>query len=306
MTPQTLRSQSDRRKRLWTSLELVKTAADYLTEKGIEGARLDAELLLAHVLSCERVALYTHFDKPLEPGEVDAYREFVRRRTEHVPTKYLLGTCEFASLEFDVNPSVLIPRPETEFVVSAALELVDGLPEPVLIDVGTGAGNIAVALAMTLPSGRVFASDISSDALATAQRNVARHGLEARVTLLHGDLLDPHDPSLPADVIVSNPPYVARKEFEALQPEIRLHEPEIALVGGEDGLDVYRRLADTCGAHLKQDGFLVLEIGQGQREAVEAILCGGGRLDIEKIVNDYSDIERVVIAKHRTNGTGAP
>ncbi|MEW6357683.1 MAG: peptide chain release factor N(5)-glutamine methyltransferase [Planctomycetota bacterium] len=292
------KSQPPRRTAPWTSLELVKTAADFLAEKGIDNPRLDAEVLLAHVLRRDRVFLYTHFDKPLVPDEVDAYRELIRRRTERTPTKYLIGRCEFFGLNLEVAPSVLIPRPETEFLVNAAIEAVAGNPQPIIVDLGTGSGNIAVVLAKTIPDAKVYATDISREALDVAQRNAQRHGVEGRITFLCGDLFAPLADASPADLIVSNPPYVADADYEGLQPEIRLHEPPIALRAGADGLAFFRRIAPEGRPRLKPDGVLALEMGQGQRAAVESILAEHA-FAVQKVISDYSKIERVVVATRK-------
>ncbi|NOZ21310.1 MAG: peptide chain release factor N(5)-glutamine methyltransferase [Planctomycetes bacterium] len=299
-----MKTQSAGRTRPWTSLDLVKTAAEFLAKKGVENARLEAEVLLAHVLNCDRVFLYTHFDRPLVPTEVDEYRDLIRRRAERIPTKYLTGRCEFFSLDLEVDPSVLIPRPETEFLVNAAIEAVAGNPEPILVDLGTGSGNIAIVLAKTIPDAGIYASDISEDALEVARRNAERHEVADRITFLCGDLFAPFDNVPLVDVIVSNPPYVADGEHDGLQPEIRLYEPDIALRAGEDGLAFFRRIACEGRSHLKAGGLMILEIGQGQGDAVEGIL-NENAIEVRKVIPDYSKIERVVVATYQPQKTGA-
>jgi len=198
----------------WTVLDLIQWTTSYFEDKGIDSPRLDAELLLAKVLGVDRMGLYINFDRPLAPAELDQYRELVKTRARRVPVKYMLGECEFMSLTFEVGPGVLIPRPETEHLVERAIDLLRAEPtgDQLALDIGTGSGCIAIALAKEVAALQVVASDISPAALAIAKRNAIRHGVADRVTLVISDLLDAHRTGPRADLIVSNPPYVAEPD----------------------------------------------------------------------------------------------
>lgn len=260
---------------VWTIARILKTTQDYFAAKGIDSPRLDAEVLLAHVLKVGRVHLYTHHDRPLDTAERDAYRELVRRRAAREPVAYILAEREFYGRAFTVTRDVLVPRPETEHLVDAVLAWARerGLAAPRLADLGTGSGAIAVTLAAELPDAHVVATDLSPAALEVARGNAARLGVGERVELLHGDLLAP----LAAlserrfDVIASNPPYVPETDRRDLQPEVRDHEPAMALFAGADGLAVIRRLVAEAGAFLGRPGLLAFEIGAGQAAAVRAL-----------------------------------
>jgi release factor glutamine methyltransferase len=259
-----------------TVREALDSALVALTAAGCETPRLDAEVLLAAALGVDRAALIADPDRGVEP---EPFREFVRRRARHEPVAYILGCKGFRRLELEVGPRVLIPRPETEHVVEAALGLPPGAR---VVDVGTGSGAIALALADERPDLRVVATDSSPAALAVARANAARLGLA--VEWLEGDLLEPV--SGPVDAVVSNPPYVP--DGEALAPELA-YEPAGALYGGLDGLDVYRRLAPA----LRDVPFVALEVGAGQARRVAALLAGH---EIE-IVRDLAGIDRVVVGR---------
>lgn len=284
-----------------TLLEILKKATDFLGRYGVENPRLDAEVMLARILGLERIHLYVQFDRPLDRDELDRYREAVVRRARGAPVAYITGVREFMSLEFRVAPGVLIPRPETELSVEQAIACLEhfrkrGNDSPTMIDIGTGSGAIACAVAYHAPWSRVLAVDISEQALRIARGNVESLGLENRVTLIKSDLYS----SVPADwlgacVIASNPPYIPTADIPKLQREISEHEPSIALDGGSDGLDVYRRLAAGAKRVLSASGFIVLEVGDGQADDVGAILTGAGLSDVE-VEKDLAGIGRVVVA----------
>ena len=223
----------------WTVLKLLQWTADYFRDKGIESPRLDAELLLSATLEMDRVALYVNFERPLIADELARYREKVRRRADREPIQYILGETEFWSLPLSVNPFVLIPRADTEVLVEEALKRIDGCSN--VLDVGTGSGAIAIALAHDQPELRVTALDCSAEALEVARGNARRNGVLEHVDCLAGDLNSL--PLGPFDMIVSNPPYIPSRNWEQLMPEVRDHEPRLALDGGDDGLEAYRRIA---------------------------------------------------------------
>jgi release factor glutamine methyltransferase len=253
--------------------------------------RRDAEVLLAHVLGCDQVALLTHPERLLSPAESDQLESFLRRRLADEPMQYITGVQEFFGLLFEVTPDVLIPRPETEHLVEAALEHVGREADVRIVDVGTGSGAIAVALAYTRPQSLVTAVDLSPAALEVARRNARRHGVLERLTFLQSNLLAAVD-AADFDVVVSNPPYIA--EGEVLEPQVSKYEPQSALYSGPTGLEVYERLIPQAHKVLKPQGWLLLEIGFGQQSAVEALLRGWQSVSV---VHDLQGIPRVLQAR---------
>jgi len=237
--------------------DLLQRSSAWLADKGSASARLDAELLLAHVLDTERIGLFTASDRPLEDGELDRYRGLLRRRAVGEPVAYLTGHREFYGLEFEVTSDVLVPRPETELLVDRAREL----KPKTLLDVGTGSGCVAVACAVRLPEADVSATDTSDAALAVARRNAERHG--AGIRFSPADLFGTLGRF---ELIVSNPPYVP----DGQAADIGRHEPHVALYAGPDGMEVLRRLISGAPAHLESGGTLLAEIGEDQEEAVRA------------------------------------
>ena len=284
---------------VWTIQALLKWTADYLRTKGIESARLESEVLLAHVLNCPRIELIA---RSLEqPAEADRakFRELIRRRVEGWPVAYLVGTKEFYLLKFEVSPAVLVPRPETETLVMEALRLLKPLKGPTVLDLGTGSGCIAVSVAHQKKDARVTATDISPDASDVARRNAERHGVADRITFLQGDLLAAVPAGSTFDLVVSNPPYVTPTELAALTPDVREHEPRLALDGGPDGLAFYRRIAAGVGPLLKPGGWLLVEIGATQDEAVRALFAERAELELGPTLKDGHKLPRVVTARRK-------
>ena len=278
----------------WTVLRVLQWTAEYFGRKGIDQPRAGAEVLLAHVLGMERIELYLNFDRPLPPDELTAYRELIRRRAAHEPTQYITGKQEFWSLEFLVTPDVLIPRPETELLVEKALELVKDTSKRVL-DLGTGSGAIAIALAHECRDLQVVAADRSTAALLVARRNASRHHVSERIALVATDLFDGLSSSVPFfDVIVSNPPYVGEEEFPQLAPEITKYEPNAALLAGPQGLAIIQRIIKEAPAYLKRGGSLLLEIGAGQAEMLHLELSRDPLIEHSEIDRDYSGILRLL------------
>lgn len=262
-------------------------------------ARLDAELLLAHVLGWPRARLLAEGRLPLDPQRESAFRSLVARRAALEPVAYLIGHKEFYGLDFVVDARVLVPRPETELLVEKALERlkVRTLERPNIVDVGTGSGAIAVALALHLPEAQIMAIDISPAALELARQNVERHGLTERVRLLEGDLLDPLDQ--PVDLIVSNPPYTILSEIDE---GVRRHEPRQALDGGADGLDLYRRLLAAAPAKLRPGGAVLLEIGATQAAAVAELARRSFPEASVAVHQDLAGRDRVIVIDDRVTG----
>jgi release factor glutamine methyltransferase len=253
--------------------------------------RRDAELILAHVLGCDPTALLTHPERMLSANEAEQFETLLRRRLASEPVQYLTGTQEFFGLLFEVSPDVLIPRPETEHLVEAVLERFDREANPRIVDVGTGSGAIAVAIAHALPRSRLTAVDFSPKALEVARRNADRHGVTNRMSFLQSDLLAAAKHA-EFDVVVSNPPYVA--DGEVLELQVAHYEPRSALYAGPTGLEVYERLIPQARAILKPRGWLIMEIGYGQRPALEALLAGWSGVSF---VPDLQGIARVVQAQ---------
>jgi release factor glutamine methyltransferase len=272
--------------------EVLRRSTQYLEDRGSPTARLDAELLLAHGLGVSRIELYTGHDRPLTEAELGVCRELVRRRGDREPVAYIVGTRGFRHLDLLVDSCVLVPRPETELVVERCLELLRGAEAPAVLDVGTGSGAIALAIASELPGARVTASDVSPAALDVAWANAVALGLA--VEMRQGDLLEGLGDRR-FDLIVSNPPYVSEEEIEGLEPEVAVHEPRLATVAG-DGLDAYRRLLPDARDHLADRGWLVLECGAGQSGWLAGELGRLGYGSVE-VACDLAGIERVVSAR---------
>ena len=324
---------ADDRREPWTIIRLLEWTRGFFASKGIDDARLEAELLLAHALGTERVQLYAQHDRVLAEPELSAFRGLVRRRAQRVPTQYLLGKAHFRNLTLKVTPAVLIPRPETELLVDEALELLvprrkpawefargefrdrrdgpdEGAPElidtgaprpparPRVLDLCTGCGCIALAIASECPAATVVATDVSADALAVARENAEACGLADRVTLLEGDLFAALE-ALPEaarvfDLIAANPPYVSEAEQPALMPEVRDHEPRAALVAGPTGFECVDRIVAEAPRYLAEGGALLVEIGYAQAGGVRERLATVSDWDLAGIRRDLGGHERIV------------
>ena len=314
--------------KIWTIGRILKWTEQYFKDKGIESPRLDAEVLLAHVLEKQRIYLYVHFDEPLQPAELAAYREMIKQRVLRVPVAQILGEKEFMGLTFKVTADTLVPRPDTEILVQAAVErlkamkgeakapedeaLADGeeassaadrdeaaadvSQEPLRIaDIGTGSGAICLSVLRYLAGTVADTVDISPAARAVAEENAASLGLADRVTFHTGDLLQPLR-GMTFAAILSNPPYIPEADIAGLAPEVRLKEPHTALSGGPDGLDFYRRLAKEAPAMLVPGGFMAFEVGIHQAEPVAALAKANPLIARTEILPDYAGIDRVVVA----------
>lgn len=257
----------------WTLGKLLDWTTKYLTDKGSEFPRLDAEVLLAHAVGCQRIQLYTRYEEDAPEQVRTSFKESIRKRVEGCPVAYLVGKKEFYSLEFQVSPAVLIPRPDTEILVIECLRLAKGLTEPRILDVGTGSGAIAVAVAKNLPKAKVWAVDISKDALELAQGNAKKHGVANRIQLLHSDLLAALPADASFDLILSNPPYIPTDALPMLPPGVRDFEPRLALDGGPGGYRVISKLIDQARAHLAPGGHMLIEIGVAQEQPVREIIA---------------------------------
>ena len=280
--------------------EVLRYGARRLISKGIENAALDAEVLLGHVLGLSRAQILLAAHTPLDDTQSRTYERLLSRRSEREPTAYITGEREFWSLDFRVSPDVLSPRPETELLIEIALTLAkeSASARPVrIIDLGTGSGAIAVALASELASAEIIATDVSAGALGVAAGNAVRNGVAERIRFVQGDLFDAIQPEKPIDLVVSNPPYIRRPYIDRLEPEVSRWEPRGALDGGLDGLDYYRRIAAQAFRYLVPHGALAVEIGAGMGQAVAALFQDAAECAGVNIYNDYTRIERVVVAR---------
>lgn len=288
---------------IWTIERILKWTESFFAQKGIESPRLDAEVLLAHLLQKERIYLYVHFDEPLEKQELAAFHDMVRRRAAHVPVAYITGEKEFMGLTFKVTPATLVPRPDTEILVQAAIDALRGMPAaadgagPSFADIGTGSGAICLSILHTLPACAACTVDISDEARRVAEQNADALGVRDRVAFFTGDLLAPLAERT-FDAIVSNPPYIPTGDLAGLQAEVRLCEPRTALDGGVDGLAFYRRLVQDAPAYLRAGGFLAMEAGIHEAGAIAALIrenpaYAADRTEIKK---DYAGVDRVVLA----------
>ncbi|GIW86717.1 MAG: release factor glutamine methyltransferase [Isosphaeraceae bacterium] len=283
----------------WTVGRLITWTTDYLRDRGSESPRLDAEVLLAHVLQWARVQLYTHYDNEVEPAQRSAFRELVRRRAAGTPVAYLVGRKEFYSLSLHVNPSVLIPRPDTETLVAEFLTRFKGHPGPRGLDLGTGSGAIALACVDQHPTAQFLATDLSAEALEVARANADRLKLSDRVRFQQGDLYQAVADEPPFDAILANPPYIPTEAIATLDVGVRDHEPRMALDGGPDGLAVVRRIIAGAAAHLVPGGLLLLEIGTAQEQPVRRLIEAEPDLQLAPTIRDAANHPRVLSATRR-------
>ncbi len=287
----------------WTVRRLLAWAAEYLEGHGVESPRLSGELMLARVLGLDRLQLYLRFDQPLEAGELAAFKELLIRRRSHEPMAYILGRREFYGLELEVGPGVLVPRPESEHLVEEGLRVLEGVEAPRILDLCTGSGCVALALAHERPDARVVGVDLSPQALAFAQRNADRLELGQRVQWLAGDL---YDPVAAAGgffhLITANPPYVREDEWETLPPEVRRYEPRQALVAGPGGLEIAGQVITGSRAFLKPCGWLLVELGAGQAAAAREAAGRAGIFERVEVVKDLAGVERVLVCQRGDYG----
>jgi release factor glutamine methyltransferase len=281
-----------------TVLEAIQKSADFLTKKGIESARLHAELLLAHQLKLPRMKLYLNFDRVLTAPETDGLRELIKRRAAREPLQHITGSTHFCGHEIAVNRHALIPRPETELLAEFGGKFLATCPaSPVtVLDFGTGTGCIAIALAANCPNAKITALDISADALALARQNAETNKVSERIEFSCGDGFAAFNAKTPFDLIISNPPYIATAEIATLEPEVKDFDPIGALDGGADGLDFYRRFAAEAKPFLKPEGKLMVEFGDGQAEDIKKIFAAEKWI-VETVQEDYSHRARMLIAR---------
>jgi release factor glutamine methyltransferase len=293
---------------VWTVGSLLTWTADFFSRKGVDEPRLSAELLLSHVLKCSRMALYTQYEKVPPEAETAAFRELVKQRSQHVPVAYLTGKAWFFSMELTVTRGVLIPRPDTEtlveFVISHARQRAEwaGEGSPKILDLCTGSGAIAIALAKHLPTAVVTATDVSEKALAVARGNAEAQGVNGRVEFFKGDLFGAIE-GMPGPrmfhVIASNPPYIPTAGVAELPVGIREHEPRLALDGGADGMDFHRRIVDQARGFLEPGGILIMEMQHDQGPALKSLLEEAGWLENVRVIKDAAVQPRCVVGTRR-------
>jgi release factor glutamine methyltransferase len=275
-----------------------------LKKSEIEFPEINADTLLAYVLSCDRANLYTNPDDLINDSDTCKYNELIHKRARHVPLQYITKLVEFMSLDFVVDEGVLIPRPETEILVEAVLKKTDNKlyhdRKITIIDIGTGSGNIAVSLAKNISNVKIYASDISREALTVANENVLIHNATDKIHLLHGNIFEAFSSNVKkgqVDFIVSNPPYVSKSESKNLEPELIDHEPLLALIGGEDGLFFYKQIIKDAADWIKPGGYLIIEIGETQANSIIKLMQNELHYDEIEIINDLQGKERIISAK---------
>ena len=287
-----------------TIRNILKSAIAKLKKSEIEFPEINADTLLAYILSCDRANLYTNPDDLMNDSDICKYNELIHKRARHVPLQYITKRVEFMSLDFVVDEGVLIPRPETEILVEAVIKKTDNKLYHdriiTIIDIGTGSGNIAVSLAKNISNVKIYASDISREALTVANENVLRHDVTDQIHLLHGNVFEAFSSKVKkgqVDFIVSNPPYVSKSESKNLEPELIDHEPLLALIGGVDGLFFYKQIIKDAANWIKPGGYLIIEIGETQANSIIKLMQNELHYDEIEIINDLQGKERIISAK---------
>lgn len=277
-----------------TVLEVIKLSTDYLQKKGVESPRANAEILLADILKCKRLDLYLSFDKPLAENEVQIYREAIRKRGLRMPLQYIIGNVEFYGLKLLVNENVLIPRPETELLVEKIINESDKSANLKILDIGVGSGNISLALLKNLPNSNVVAIDVSENALNVAEQNAGLNLVQDKIEFKMFDILiDDLNTLGKFDMIVSNPPYVSGTDFDNLEPELKIHEPRIALTDNSSGVSFYKRIIEIAEQILNKQGKVYFELGMGQSTQVQKFFEQSNFKNIE-VTKDFSGIDRII------------
>lgn len=277
-----------------TVLEVIKLSTEYLQKKGVESPRANAEILLAEILKCKRLELYLSFDKPLAENEVQMYREFIRKRGLRIPLQYIVGNVEFYGLKLIVNEHVLIPRPETELLVEKIINDANKSANLKILDIGVGSGNISLSISKNLPNSKVVSIDISENAIEVANQNAKLNSLQERVEFRLFDIMNDDLNVLGKfDVIVSNPPYVSENDYKSLEPELKNHEPKIALTDNSNGLSFYKHIIEVSNQLLNKPGKLYFELGMDQSEQIKIFFEQKKFSNIE-VFKDYSGIDRII------------
>lgn len=277
-----------------TVLESINLSTEYLKNKGIESPRINAELILAHILKLKRLELYLSFDRPLKEEEIVLYRQFLKRRSEFEPLQYILGTVNFFGLDLKISPSVLIPRPETELLTEEIINEFKDKEFIKILDVGTGSGNIAITLAKFIPNSIIIATDISRGAIDIATENAKSNGVSDKINFIINDIFSPENlPENNFDIVVSNPPYITTEDFKNLNKELKDYEPKAALTDSSNGLSFYDIISSKCNIYLKKGGKLFFELGHGHSENVQNIMKKNHFFNIS-VKKDFQNIDRII------------
>lgn len=276
-----------------TVLEAIKRSTDYLQKKGIESPRLNAEILLANILHCKRLDLYLSFERPLKEQEIDSYRESISRRGKHEPLQYITQEVEFYGLKFKLTSDVLIPRPETELLVETVINKFKNRRNVKILEIGSGSGNIAVALACNLNDAKIYSIDSSQEALEIARENAAINKVSDKISFLNINVKANFELPDKFTCIISNPPYISLNDFDLLEPELKVYEPRISLTDDSDGLTFFNVITQKSLNLLEPNGMIFFEMAKGQYEEVEKILMENKFKDVQ-ITKDYQGIERVI------------
>ncbi|MEC9093290.1 MAG: peptide chain release factor N(5)-glutamine methyltransferase [Planctomycetota bacterium] len=281
---------------VWTTKKLLEWTADYLKQNGSDSPRLDAEVLLAEAMGCQRIDLYTSFDQVPPEDQLATFRRWIQERAAGKPVAYLVGQREFYSIPFEINADVLIPRPETELLVTQSVDFLSAVKSevPLVCDIGTGSGCISIAIAKNHSNCQFIAIDISAPAIELARKNATRHQVVDRVEFLKSDLFD-HCPETGLfDLIVSNPPYIGRQEMDQLSPEVKDHEPHLALFSGETGTEIISRLVNQAPERLKPGGLLLFETSPIIMDQCLELVQGNPRLDPPQLLVDFAKQPRAI------------
>lgn len=282
-----------------TVLEAIRLSTEYLEKKKIDSPRINAELLLAHIIGCKRLDLYLAFDRPLTEPELNIYRGLIKRRASYEPLQYIIGTVEFYGLVFKVTSSVLIPRPETELLVEKIIKELSDKEQLNILEIGCGSGNIAISLAYHLKQAQIITTDVSDAALNLAKENSQKLGVAERISFIrHNILTDDLLRFSMFDLVVSNPPYVSLQSYSSLQKEIMDFEPRLAVTDESDGLTFYRIISEKVSGNIKKGGKLFFEISHGQCDDVKSIMTKNNFSKIE-VIKDYQNIERIVFGEFK-------
>lgn len=283
--------------------DAIRCATERLVQAGIQNARLDAEVLLSHILERDRAWLITHNNDNLDNENYRLFEDAINRRSRREPLQYIIGRQEFWGLDFIVTPDVLIPRPETELLVETAVEIVKGSSARATIaDLCTGSGCVAISLAKEIGDARIFATDMSMQALAVARENARTHGVSDRIRFIAGNLYQPlekFDLRDRVDVITANPPYIRSGDLPMLQAEVKDYEPEIALIAGLEGTEIQKKIIDNALAFLKKQGALIMEMGLGQVETLKRMADEAGAYNKTEILKDLAGIDRVIVVRKK-------
>ena len=278
-----------------TVLQAIQLSTGYLEEKGIESARTNSELMLAHIMNCKRLELYLSFDRPLKEEELVTLREFISRRGKYEPLQYILGEVEFYGLNFKVDKRVLIPRPETELLIEEAINIAKNEKLEKLLDIGTGSGNIPIALAVNMPELKITSIDISAEAIEVASNNAELNNVSQNITFINSGI-ESFSVTEKFDMIISNPPYVSSDDYSSLQKEIVEYEPKNAVTDNSDGLSFYNSILARSNELLKPGGYILFEIAIDQSKSIKQIMAKNGFAEI-RIIKDYQNIERIIVGK---------